>query len=132
MFQKHIIVGNLGSDPEMRYTPTGQAYTQFPVAADRKWTDSEGKPHEETTWYRIIVWGKQAESCNQFLKKGRRVLVEGDRLRVSPYITREGHPAASLELTARAVRFMDGREGGSLGPEEGPVLAEPEMEELPF
>ncbi len=107
MFQKFIVVGNLGADPEMRYTPSGQAYTRFSVAVDRKWTDAEGHTQEETSWYRVVVWGKQAEACNQYLARGRRVLVEADRLKASAYLNKDNQPAASIELTARAVHFLD-------------------------
>ena len=113
MYQKIMIVGHLGADPEMRYTPSGAAYTRFSVAVDRRWHDADGKPQEETTWYRVVVWGKQAESCNQYLGKGRRVLVEGERLRAAPYLNREGQPAATLELTARTVRFLDSAPAGN-------------------
>jgi len=75
MYQKLILVGNLGRDPEMRYTPDGKAVTSFSVATSRKYNDKD-----ETTWFRVSVWGKQAESCNQYLTKGSKVLVEG-RLR---------------------------------------------------
>jgi single-strand DNA-binding protein len=113
MYQKIVIVGHLGADPEMRYTPTGQAYSRFSVATDRKWTDAEGHLQQETTWYRVTVWGKQAEACNQYLAKGRQVLVEGERLHASAYLNKENQPAASLELTARFVRFLGGRPGAN-------------------
>jgi single-strand DNA-binding protein len=76
MFHKVILVGNLGRDPEMRYTPGGQAVCTLSVATNRTWT-RDGEQQKETTWFRVTVWGKQAESVNQFLKKGRQVLVEG-------------------------------------------------------
>ena len=72
MYQKLIIIGNLGRDPEMRYTPDGNPVTSFTVATSRKYKDTD-----ETTWFRISVWGKQAENCNQYLRKGSRVFVEG-------------------------------------------------------
>jgi primosomal replication protein N len=77
MFHKIILVGNLGKDPEMRYTPGGQPVTSFSVASNRRYTDSGGQMVEETIWFRISVWGKQAEACKQYLVKGRQVLVEG-------------------------------------------------------
>ena len=83
MYQKIVIVGNLGRDPEMRYTPSGQPVTNLSVATNRKWTSADGTPGEETIWFRVSVWGKQAETCNQYLSKGRQVLVEG-RLRPDP------------------------------------------------
>ena len=66
MFQKVILVGNLGRDPEMRYTPGGQAVTNFSVATNRRYTDSSGETRDETVWFRISAWGKQAETCNQY------------------------------------------------------------------
>ncbi len=77
MFQKVILVGNLGRDPELRYTPSGQAVTNLSVASSRKYTDSSGQQRDETIWFRVSVWGKQAETVNQYLRKGRQVLVEG-------------------------------------------------------
>ncbi len=77
MYHTIIIVGNLGKDPEMRYTPSGQAVTSFSVASNRKYTSSNGEQVNETIWFRISAWGKQAEICNQYLKKGSKVLVEG-------------------------------------------------------
>lgn len=129
MYQKIVIAGNLGADPEMRYTPSGQAYARFSVATNRKWTDAENQVHEETTWYRVTAWGKQAETCNQYLAKGRLVLVEGDRLHASAYLNKDNQPAASLELTARFVRFLGGRNGanGSGAPDEIETESESEL-----
>ncbi|MFN8499976.1 MAG: single-stranded DNA-binding protein [Anaerolineae bacterium] len=111
MYSKIVLVGNLGSEPEMRYTPNGQAVCSFSVAVNRRWNDAQGSAHEETTWYRVSTWGKLAEQCSQYLTKGRMVLVEGDRVKANAYMTRDNQPAASLELTAQVVRFMGGREG---------------------
>lgn len=135
MYQKYVIIGNLGADPELRYAPSGQAYVQFSLAANREWTTDAGEEQKETTWFRVVVWGKQAESCHAYLSKGRRVLVEGERLRVSPYLKRDGQPAASLELTARTVRFMDAKgANGSASPEAAEELAaaDPTQDEFPF
>ncbi len=125
MYQKIIIVGNLGRDPEMRYTPSGQPVTNLSVATNRKWTNQEGQQQEETIWFRVSVWGKQAETCNQYLSKGRQVLVEG-RLRPDPatggpriWTRQDGTPGASFEITAFTVRFLGGRAGAvEAGPEE--------------
>lgn len=115
MYQKLIIIGNLGSDPEMRYMPDGTAVTNFSVATNRGWTDSRtGESRDETTWFRVSVWGRQAESTNQYLSKGRRVLVEG-RLRPDPdtgsprmWTRQDGTVAASFEVHAENVRFLGG------------------------
>jgi single-strand DNA-binding protein len=139
MFHKVILVGNLGRDPEMRYTPSGQAVTNLSVATNRSYTDSSGNQVKETVWFRVSVWGKQAESCHQYLRKGRPVLVEG---RLNPdengnpriWNRQDGTPAASFEVTAQTVRFLGGRdEGGGVGAEEGEAPAgAPTEEDIPF
>ena len=121
MYQKVVIVGNLGGDPELRYTPQGDAVTSFSVATNRRWTGGDGQPAEETIWFRVSVWGKQAESCNQYLSKGRQVLVEGrltpDRETGGPRVWtgNDGRPRASFELRALSVQFLGGGGGGSSG-----------------
>ncbi len=108
MFQRIVIVGNLGSDPEMRFTPSGIPVTSFSVAVNRRWTDSNGEQREKTTWFRVTAWRKLAEQCNEYLSKGRLVLVEGE-VDVSAWLDNQGNPRATLELTARNVRFLGGR-----------------------
>ncbi|MBN2047199.1 MAG: single-stranded DNA-binding protein [Anaerolineaceae bacterium] len=109
-----IIVGRLGRDPELRYTASGQAVCNFPVATDYTYTNRDGSRVSETTWFRVSVWGKQAETTNQYLQKGRQVLVEG-RLRGdengSPRVwtRQDGTPAASFEITANTIRFLGSR-----------------------
>jgi single-strand DNA-binding protein len=135
MYQKIIIVGNLGRDPEMRYTPQGTPVTNLSVATNRKWTSADGTPGEETIWFRVSVWGKQAETCNQYLSKGRQVLVEG-RLRPDPatggpriWTRQDGTSGASFEITALNVRFLGGRaEVAAAGPDEEVI----EEGEIPF
>lgn len=113
MFSKTIIVGRLGGDPELRYTQGGQAVCSFSVATDRSWTDASGERQEKTTWFRVTAWGKLADLCNQYLKKGRTVLVEGE-VEASAWMPQQGgEPRASLELTARNVRFLGGKNEGS-------------------
>ena len=117
MYQKIVIVGNLGNDPEMRYMPDGTAVTSFSVATNRRWTNqSSGQQVDETTWFRVSVWRKQAESANQYLSKGRKVLVEG-RLKPDPqtggprtFVRNDGSVGASFEITADTVRFLSGRD----------------------
>jgi single-strand DNA-binding protein len=119
MYQKIIVVGNLGRDPEMRYMPDGTAVTQFSMATSRRWNDrSTGQPVEETTWFRVSVWGRQAEAVNQYLSKGRSVIVEG-HLRPDPqtggprlWAGQDGTMRASFEINAETVRFLGGRDGG--------------------
>ncbi|MBU0490807.1 MAG: single-stranded DNA-binding protein [Chloroflexi bacterium] len=140
MYQKIIIVGNLGRDPEMRYTPTGQAVTNLNVATNRRWADRDGNMQEETIWFRVSVWGKQAESCNQYLSKGRAVLVEG-RLRPDPatggprvYQRQDGSWGASFEISALSVRFLGGGRGESTESPDFEGEPPPDLNEgeLPF
>jgi single-strand DNA-binding protein len=114
MYQRLIIVGRLGQDPEMRYTPQGMAVASFSVATDRRWTDQSGQRQERTTWFRVSVWGKQAEACNQYLAKGRMVLVEGELSEPKPYQRKDnGEWAASLDVRASNVRFLGGADSAS-------------------
>ena len=140
MYQRLIIVGRLGQDPEMRYTPQGMAVASFSVATDRRWTDQSGQRQERTTWFRVSVWGKQAESCNQYLAKGRTVLVEGEINEPRVYQRRDGEWASSLDVRAINVRFLGGR-GEDRGPaaQGGPTDTGPsdsnqilDEEEIPF
>jgi len=138
MYQKLVIVGNLGTDPEMRYTPSGQAVTNFNVATNRRYTSSDGNQVDETTWFRVSVWGKQAESTNQYLKKGNKVLVEGrlnpDRETGGPrlWTRKDGTSAASFEITADTVRFLTPRAEAESGytTDAAPGISEPE--DIPF
>ena len=114
-FHTIILVGNLGRDPEMRYTPSGQAVTNFSVAVNDNFTSSNGEKVERTIWVRVSTWGKQAEICNQYLKKGRKVLVEG-RLVTDPntggpriWERQDGTKNASFEVSAQTVRFLSQR-----------------------
>ena len=119
-FHTIIIVGNLGKDPEMRYTPAGQAVTSFSVASSRQYTNSGGQQVKETVWFRVSAWGKLAETCNTYLKKGKTVLVEG-RLMAgengSPRIftRQDGSSGSSFEVTAQTVRFISARSEGGEG-----------------
>ncbi|MEW6405104.1 MAG: single-stranded DNA-binding protein [Chloroflexota bacterium] len=122
MHHKIQIIGNLGRDPEMRYTPSGQAVTNFSVASNRKYTTSDGQQVDETTWFKISAWGRMAEVCNQYLKKGRQVFVEG-RLNPDPqtggpriWSGDDGQPRASYEVTALDVKFLGGRGGDAVQP----------------
>ena len=135
MFSKTIIVGHLGRDPELRYTSGGQPVCSFSVATSRSWTDQSGQPQEKTTWYRLTAWGKLGELCNQYLTKGRLVLAEGE-VDASAWSAQTGEPRASLELTARNVRFLGGKDGGgtSMGGRVGGDMGAPQIdeEEIPF
>lgn len=120
MFQKLIIVGNLGGDPTMKYMPDGTAVTNFSMATNRKWTDKQtGEIQEEVTWFRVSVWGRQAEAVNEYLSKGRQVMVEG-RLRPDPqtgaprlWTRQDGTIGASFEVTASDIKFLGGNGNGN-------------------
>ncbi|MCX6003232.1 MAG: single-stranded DNA-binding protein [Chloroflexi bacterium] len=127
------IIGNLGSEPEMRFTPSGRPVTSFRVATNWRYTTPEGERREETEWFSVVAWGKLAEQCNQFLTKGRLVYVEG-RLRLHTWEGQDGQKRARNEIVADRVKFLD-RQGASLTgeakTEEGEV-AEVEPEDIPF
>ena len=121
MYQKITIVGNLGRDPEMRFTPSGQPVTSFNVATNRSYTGSDGQRVKETVWFRVSVWGKQAESSNNYLHKGSKVLIEG-RLMADPatggprtYNRQDGSTGASFEIPASTVQFLDSRSDSDQG-----------------
>ena len=138
MFQTVIIVGNLGRDPEMRYTPSGKPVTSFSVATNWQYTNNAGETIKETIWFRVSAWGKQAETCNQYLKKGNKVLIEG-RLTADPatggpriWTAQDGQPRASFEVTANTVRFLTPRgEVEAMAGEEAD-LGGVEEENIPF
>lgn len=119
-FHTIIIVGNLGRDPEMRYTPSGQPVTSFSVASSRSYTNQNGEKVDETTWFRVTAWGKLAETTNQYLKKGRQVLVEG-HLQADKnggprvFQRQDGTTGASFEVTAQTVRFLSAGRGEGSG-----------------
>ena len=103
----HIsITGNLGKDPEMKFTPTGRKVTTFSVANNRRWTDDKGEKHEETTWLNIEAWNGLGETCAKYLQKGRKVLVEG-RIDVRPYTDKDGARRDWVCITASNVEFLD-------------------------
>lgn len=133
-----IIVGNLGKDPEMRYLPSGQPVTSFSVASSRNYVNQQGEKIEETVWFRVSAFGKQAETTNQYLKKGSKVLVEG-RLTADKnggprvWTRQDGTPGASFEVVANTIRFLSSR-----GDATGGGTAEPggdyehDAGEIPF
>ncbi|MCX8026000.1 MAG: single-stranded DNA-binding protein [Thermanaerothrix sp.] len=115
MYHKIIIVGNLGRDPEMRFAANGQPVTSFSVASNRRYTSADGQTITETIWFRITVWGKQAEACSQYLRQGSRVLVEGtlvpDTATGGPrmFQRRDGTTGASFEVRAQTVKFLSAK-----------------------
>ena len=124
MYEQLTIVGNLGRDPEMRYTPSGKVVTNFSMAVNTRWNNSDGTDGERVTWYKVACWGKLPEVTNEYLAKGRKVLVVASRIEAEAYIDKEGEPRAALKVTADAVKFLDGK---------GEEVAEvEEKEEIPF
>ena len=114
-FNKITIVGNLGRDPELRYTAQGTPVCTFSVATNEKRKDRNGEMQDHTTWFRVTLWNRQAETASQYLQKGRQVYIEG-RLRVEEYIDRDGKPRHSLEVFATDMQFIGSRgdEGGGM------------------
>jgi single-strand DNA-binding protein len=118
---KVILIGNLGRDPEMRYTQGGQAVTNFTIATTENWTDkTSGQKQEKTEWHRIVAWGKTGELCAQYLAKGRSVYIEG-RLQTREWEDKEGIKRYTTEVTANNVQFLGGprSEGSGAGAGSG-------------
>ncbi len=109
---KVILVGNLGADPEIRYTPSGAAVANFRIATTESWKDSEGQRQDRTEWHRIVVWGKLAELCGEYLAKGRMVYVEG-KLQTRQWDDRDGNKRYTTEVQGREVTFLGGRSDAS-------------------
>jgi single-strand DNA-binding protein len=140
---KVMIIGNLGRDPELRFTPNGKAVASFTVAVSRIGRDAQGERTEETEWFRVVAWERLAETCNEFLKKGMKVYVEG-RLQTRKYTDREGQERTSVEIVASEMVMLDSRGApmpagseapGSEAPQ--PVAAGPgrndlDVDDLPF
>lgn len=120
-FNKIIIVGYLGRDPELKHTPQGTAICKFSVATTERRKNAQGEPEETTTWFRVTVWGRQAELANEYLSKGRQVYVEG-RLRLEEYIDREGHTRISPEVTASDLQFLGQRNDDSATNQAPPTM----------
>ena len=135
MVNKVILIGNLGRDPEVRFTPNGRAMAKLAVATSERWTDQQGQRQERTEWHNVVVWGKQAETCGQYLAKGRQVFVEGS-IRSRSYDDKDGNKRYITEVVARAVRFLG---GGGRGAQDAPVsvppgedAAPPDEDDIPF
>ncbi|MBX3000174.1 MAG: single-stranded DNA-binding protein [Caldilineaceae bacterium] len=136
MYQQMTLVGNLGSDPEMRYTPSGVPVTTFSLAVSKSWTTQDGQRQDKTTWFRITAWRAQAETCSKYLSKGRQVLVVGELEEARIWTDKEGNPRVSLEVTAQVVRFL-GTRADSMGGSSGPSVQENNSEvgaeeDIPF
>ena len=137
-FNKVILVGNLGRDPELRYTPQGTPVCNFTMATNERRKDKTGEMQDQTTWFRVTLWGRQAETASQYLTKGRPVYIEG-RLRVEEWTDRDGKPRHTLEVNATDMQFIGGGRGdetpvSSRPPDSEPVQehADPTDDDVPF
>jgi single-strand DNA-binding protein len=141
---KVMLIGNLGKDPELRFTPSGRAVAKFSLATSEQWTTPEGQRQDRTEWHNIVVWGKQAETCGQYLSKGRQVYIEGS-IRSRQYDDKEGQKRWITEVVAQRVQFLGGGRGegagagraagaggGGGGDEVGPPAPMPEDDDIPF
>ncbi len=130
-YQYTIIIGNVGRDPEIRYLDNGAAVCSFSVAVTERWKDRQtNEPREKTTWFRVTAWRKLAETCNQYVHKGMQIMVTGT-VSASAYTNPAGEPTATLELTARDVQFLSGRDGQGGRPDD---FAPPpsNVDDIPF
>ena len=131
MYQEIKIIGNLGRDPEMRYLKDGTPVTSFSVATSRNWTDESGNKQERTIWFRVNAWSRLAETCNQYLSKGRQVFVEGEMQEPRPYQGKDGEWRCNLEIKAKNVKFLGGRDAEQSA-EPKPQAEDVEESDIPF
>lgn len=134
---KVILVGNLGRDPEVRYTPGGTPVANFTLATNERWTDPAGEKKERTEWHRIVVWGKQAEIAGEYLRKGRQVYVEGS-IQTREWTDRDGNKRTTMEIRAHRIQLLGRPEErlAAVSPAVAEEVAEPEPtfgeDEVPF
>ena len=137
---KVILIGNLGGDPEKRFTGSGAAVTTFNIATTDRWNDKQGQKQERTEWHRIVVWGQQAENCAQYLSKGRPVYIEG-RLQTRQWDDKEGNKRYTTEVVAQRVQFLGSPQGGRTNaeatapapaPDTNPGFASDGPDDVPF
>lgn len=138
-----ILVGNLGKDPEVRFTQSGRAVANFSVATSEVWTGQDGNRQERTEWHNVVVWGKQAESCGQYLAKGRQVFVQGN-IRTRSYEDKTGNTRYVTEVVAQRVQFLGGGGGARASqepqqdqgfgdaPAPSPIQPPPIDDDIPF
>lgn len=135
MFQQLTLIGNLGGDPEMRYTPSGKAVTNFSVAVTRSWTDANGERQEKTIWFRVNCWDKMALTAAQYLTKGRQVFVIGEIEEPRVFTDRNGEHRAALDVRAHTIKFLgkaaDGKPAQVEVDEDGNTSASPAPAKAP-
>lgn len=128
---KVMIIGNVGKDPEMRYTPNGNPVTSFSIAANRRWTTPEGETREETEWFNVVTWNKLAEVANQYVTKGKKVYVEG-RLQTRSWEGQDGQKRHRTEVIASTMILLDSRPKPTALPEESFAADDLDPEDVPF
>jgi single-strand DNA-binding protein len=140
---KVILIGNLGKDPELRYTPGNQAVASFSLATTERWRDRDGNPQDRTEWHNIVVWGRQAEIAKEYLSKGRQVYIEG-RIQTRSWEDKDGNKRYTTEVIAQRLNFLGSRADqpaatatspGTEGPPESPPVGDDlssEDDDLPF
>jgi len=129
---KVMLIGHLGKDPEMRYTPSGRPVTTFTVATSRSWNTVDGERHQETEWFNIVAWGNLAEICKQYLTKGQQVYIEG-RLQTRRWEDKEGNKHSSVEVVANEMMFLgDRREANNNQQAESEETEQPSADEDEF
>lgn len=128
---KAMIIGNLGRDPEMRYTPGGKPVTSFSVACNRVYTTMDGERKEETEWFRVTAWGKLGETCSQYLRKGSKVYVEG-RLRTRTWEGQDGQKRTDVEIVASELQMLDSKPRGEAADMGGEEHGSMDAEQIPF
>jgi single-strand DNA-binding protein len=133
---KVILIGNLGGDPEVRYTPSGRPVANFNIATTENWTNKDGGKEERTEWHRIVAWGRLGEICGEYLHKGKQVYIEG-KLQTRSWEDRDGNKRSTTEIYAQTMQMLGpaGREGRATGPEERHPVEEPitvPEDDIPF
>lgn len=132
---KVMIIGHLGRDPEMRYTPSGRPVTTFSLATSRNWTTAEGERRSETEWFNVVAWGSLAEICSKFLKKGQQAYIEG-RLQTRKWEDEEGNKRSATEVVAREMIMLGDRrekdEGETNNGDDSETFPQTDEEEFPF
>ena len=119
MLNKMLVIGNVGRDPEMRYTPNGNAVTSFSLAVNRRYTPAGGEPQEETEWFNVVAWNRLAETCNNYVTRGMKIYVEG-RLRSNSWVGQDGQTRFRNEIVANTVQFLTPRsQSGGYGAPSG-------------
>lgn len=130
-YQQIILIGNLGNDPESRKTPNGATVTSFRLAVNKQWASADGEKREKVTWFKVTAWQKTAEIAANYLSKGRQVMVIGEVEEASTYTNKAGEAAATIEITAKEIKFLGGGQQDDGGPQRS-TKALADAQEIPF